>query len=83
MLVFEGDHVGNQRSGRRRTDTNVYDFGDFPEFEEDSHTLGGEDHPGCVFVVVEEVEENYGLHEYVSKDGSDRDSDVVFLVAEM
>lgn len=36
-----------------------------------------------IFVVVHEVEKNYALHEYVSEDRADGDTDVVLLVAVM
>ena len=44
VLVFEGDAVGDDRVGRV-SDSDVDDRGDFPEFEEDAHSLGEEDHP--------------------------------------
>lgn len=49
VLVFEGDAVGDDRVGCV-SDSDVDDRGDFPEFEEDAHSLGEEDHPACEIV---------------------------------
>ena len=44
VFVFEGDAIGDDGVGSG-ADAHVYYGGDFPEFEEDAHSLGEENHP--------------------------------------
>jgi len=81
MLILKGDSVREPRIRRRVSDTHVDGLGDLPGFDEDAHALAEEDHPGGAVAVVEEVEEDDGLHEDVGEDGADGDADVVFFVA--
>lgn len=79
VFVFEGDAVRDDAVDG--ADLDIDHAGDFPGLEDDAEALAEEDHPGGALGVVEEVEEDDGLHEDVGEDGAHADADVVFLVA--
>lgn len=81
MLILHGDAVREPGTRRGVAEAHVHGFGDFPGLDEDAHALAEEDHPRGAVAVVEEVEEDDGLHEDVGEDGADGDADVVFFVA--
>ena len=81
VLVFKNNGVGEQRARSGGTDANIGCLGDLPGFNSNTHTLAEENHPGRVFVVVHEVQENDGLHKDVGNNGPDRGTNVVLLLA--
>ena len=45
VFVIEGNAVGDESTGGAGTNAHIDDGGDFPEFEDDAHSLGEENHP--------------------------------------
>jgi hypothetical protein len=71
VLVLEDNHIGQERQPRAGwwwAQANVDSLGDLPEFEKDTESLTGQDHPRGVVTVVHEVKEDNSLHEDVCQD---------------
>jgi len=83
VLVLEGHFVRKPRSCLGGPNTDIDHFRDFPGFQEDTHPLTEENHPGGTVAVVHQIKEDDGLHEDVGEDRADRDADVVLLMAPM
>jgi len=81
LFVFEGDAVGDQGVRGCGADADVDDSRDFPQLDEDAHSLGEENHPAGVLIVVQQVEEDDTLHEDISENRADRNSNIVLLVS--
>ena len=84
VLVLKHNHIREERkerSGWWGSQADVDRLGDLPRLQEDSKTLAGENHPGSVLTVIQEIQENDCLHEDVGKDGADRSSNHVLLLA--
>lgn len=82
MLVFEANAVRDESTGHRSY-LDVDRLCNLPGFDEDSHALAEENHPGCTVAVIDEVEEDDSLHKDIGKDGAYADADIVLLVFPM
>lgn len=70
LLVLEGDSVREEGSRCARTDSNIDNRSNLPEFNNYAHNLTSQDHPASVLRVVKEVQEDDGLHENIGQDGA-------------
>lgn len=81
MLILERDHIWQPRVWSRLPNPYIHSLGDFPSFEQNTHTLSKENHPRCTITIVHKVQKDDSLHENICKYCTDRDPNIVFLMS--